>query len=35
VPTALLAGGIAWVAYRYQLWKNGRSFGGPRRVFRP
>lgn len=35
VPLALLAGGIAWAAYRFQVWKMRRSFGGPRDLFRP
>ncbi len=34
VPIALLAGLVAWVAYRYQVWKARGSFGGPRDVFR-
>ena len=34
VPLALLAAAVAWVAYRYQAWKRGGSFGGPRDVFR-
>lgn len=35
VPLALLAAGVAWVAYRYQTWKRGGSLGGgPRDVFR-
>ena len=35
VPLALLAGAVAWAAYRFQIWKNGGSLGGPRDVFRP
>ncbi len=34
VPIALLAGVVAWAAYRYQTWKSRGSFGGPRDVFR-
>ncbi len=33
VPIALLAGAVAWVAYRYQAWKTGGS-RGPHDVFR-
>ncbi len=34
VPLALLGGVVAWAAYRYQVWKRGDLFGGPRDVFR-
>ena len=34
VPMALLAGAVAWAAYRLQTWKAARSFGGPRDLFR-
>jgi hypothetical protein len=33
VPLALLAGGIAWAAYRFQMWKTRGSLGGPRDLF--
>ncbi|MBV9734285.1 MAG: hypothetical protein JO209_00145 [Acidisphaera sp.] len=35
IPVALLAGLIAAVAIRVQLWRARRSFGGQRYVFRP
>lgn len=34
VPLALLGGFVSWAAYRYQVWKRGSSFGGPRDAFR-
>lgn len=35
VPLALIAAAVAWLAYRYQAWQRGGSFGGgPRDVFR-
>lgn len=34
LPVALVAGLIAWGAYKYQAWKGGGSFRGPRDVFR-
>jgi Flp pilus assembly protein TadB len=34
VPVALLAGFVAWVAYRYQAWRRGGSFRSPRNVYR-
>ena len=33
VPLALLAGGVAWAAYRFQMWKTRGSLGGPRDLF--
>jgi hypothetical protein len=34
VPVALLAAVIAWVAFRFQLWRAGSSIGGQRDVWR-
>ncbi len=34
VPVALLSALVAWAAYRYQVWRRGRSFGGVRDLFR-
>jgi len=33
VPLALLAGGVAWAAYRFQMWRARGSLGGPRDLF--
>jgi hypothetical protein len=36
IPIAFIAGLVAWAAFRFQLWRAGRSFGrGPRDLFRP
>lgn len=34
VPVALVAGFVAWAAYRYQMWKRGGSFRSSRNVYR-
>jgi len=35
IPVALGAAAIAYLVYRYRLWRARRSFGGPRDLFRP
>jgi len=35
VPVALLAAVIAWLAFRFQLWRARSSVGGQRDVWRP
>lgn len=34
IPVALLAAVIAWLAFRFQLWRAGSSVGGQRDVWR-
>jgi hypothetical protein len=34
VPVALVAAVIAWLAFRFQLWRGGGSVGGQRDVWR-
>ncbi|MGH7154128.1 MAG: hypothetical protein ACREF3_09365 [Acetobacteraceae bacterium] len=34
IPVAVIAAIIAWVAIRFQLWRSGRRYGGPRDLFR-
>lgn len=34
LPVAVIAGVVAWGAYKYQSWKMRGSFRGPRDVFR-
>jgi hypothetical protein len=33
IPVAIVAGLIAWLAFRYQLWRGGKSGGG--KIWRP
>jgi len=35
IPVAIAAGVVAYLAYRYRLWRSRRSFGGPRDLSRP
>lgn len=36
IPVAIIAGLVAWIALRFQLWRAGRrSVGGERGPFRP
>lgn len=34
IPIAVIAAIIAWAAIRFQLWRSGRRYDGPRDVFR-
>ncbi|HTW29650.1 MAG TPA: hypothetical protein VME92_21175 [Acetobacteraceae bacterium] len=35
IPIAVLAGVVAWVAFRIQRWRGGRAGSGPRDLYRP
>lgn len=35
IPVAIIAGLVAWLALRFQLWRVRRSVGGERGPFRP
>ena len=35
LPVVVIAGAIAWIAFRIQLWRARRSVGGSRDLYRP
>lgn len=35
IPVAIGSAAVAWGAFRYRMWKRGRSGSGSRTIFRP